>query len=419
MFNRLLNGPGLSLLDQGIVSLGNFLSVIIASKVMTGSEFGIYVISVTTIFIVTGLISALVSVPMRVHGVGLAEEELDVYVTENIIYLFALSIPSALGIVLILPLIIDISYSNSTYTGLAFLCFQFHDMSRVVRSIKFRWLTLILSDITMHSIRIIIFFILWKFDVLDIRNALLIYALSSLVSISLTRYLLNVQIVSLNSLMTTIFNAWRFGRWILGESLVFTLSTQIYVLLIGVFLNTTMAGIYGAIQQLVNVINVVHIGLMNYISLAMKKKLNNVDYKGWVKLGKAVALTLFLVTFVIVTVLGVYAKEIINILYVESMMLYSGVLYIFLIAALTASLNAVLTMAFRTSNQPQMGLKVKIFSAVITTIVSYPLIRYLGIYGAAIGVVITQLSWFVMYLYEIQVNKKLSVNHVALCLRAN
>ena len=65
-----------------------------------------------------------------------------------------------------------------------------------------------------------------------------------------------------------------------------------------------------------------------------------------------------------------------------------------------SSVNAIFSIAFRTANLPQIGLLAKSVSAVVTLFVSIPLIAKLGIYGAATGIVVTQISWFCVYLYE-------------------
>jgi len=413
---KIINGSGLSLIDQGVVSVGNFLSIIICSKIMSANEFGVYVISITIIFMATAMINAFVTHPLRVHGVGIEGDKLIIYVTENLIFLYILAVPMAIVIIILFPLLSEVTMINAVYTAIAFLCFQLQDFSRSVRSIEFNWRGLLNSDLIMHACRLLCLFFLLKLEVLDTKLALLSYSVSTLLAVSATRFLSNIKFVGIKHLNKTIYKAWKFGRWLIGETFVTMLSTHAYVLLVGMYLGTSMAGIFGALQQLMNAINIFHIGLMNYASSLMRKKLNAGDFSGWVRVWKIITFVMFTATILIVLPISIFGEEIVSILYTHEMSAYSNVLYIFSFAVLLAAINVVLISAFRSSNQPQMGLKAKTISAVITLLASYPLVHTWGLYGAAMGIAMTQATWLLMYMYEILVNKRLSYNQVKLCM---
>lgn len=394
------SGPVVPIVDQGIVSIGNFLAIVIPSKILDGREFGVYVVCIISIFMLTGITKGLITNPLRVLGVDIEDSERDAYVSDQIFYMTLFSIPLAVGMYLAIPMMIDASWNEAMVAGVAFFCFQIHDLSRAVRSVEFKWRMLLFSDMIFHVIRLTGLGFLWLYGAMDVIYALLLYAVSAIASVSFTGFLLNIKKFHLDRFKRSVKHTWGYGRWLLGDAIVTVLSTQGYVLFVGIFLSTALAGIYGALQQLVNVINVIHIATVSYVAPNVRRKLNNKDYSGWKNWLCFSALVLFVLTVLIVTTLGIFGAHIIEFLYNAEWSAYTPVLYLLGIAVTFSSINIMLDVAFRTSNLPQVGLLAKAIAAIVTLIVASPLIREWGIYGAATGVIITQLCWFSVYLYE-------------------
>ena len=309
------SGPMLAILDQSVISLGNFLVTVIPSKILDGREFGVYVVSLTAILIFTGVTRSLVTNPFRVLGVDLHNDELDAYVSDQILYSIIISSFLAILISLGIPFVFDATSGEAIAAGLAFFCFQIQDLSRGVRSAEFKWRVLLISDSLLHACRIIGLVALWQSGVMSCQNALLLYAVTPLISISLTRYPMRVRDFDYHRFLKAANRSWSYGRWLLGETLVSSISTQFYVFLVGVFLNTTLAGIYGALQQLVNIINVFNIAIADYITPNLRLKLNNGNYPAWRKLLYTAASVLLGFTVVVLLPLSIFSCDVIGFVY--------------------------------------------------------------------------------------------------------
>jgi O-antigen/teichoic acid export membrane protein len=65
-----------ALTDQGVVSLGNFLTTLLMARYLPASEFGIYSLLFSTILLLNALHSALVTVPVLIRGAAMSSREL-------------------------------------------------------------------------------------------------------------------------------------------------------------------------------------------------------------------------------------------------------------------------------------------------------------------------------------------------------
>jgi O-antigen/teichoic acid export membrane protein len=64
--------------------------------------------------------------------------------------------------------------------------------------------------------------------------------------------------------------------------------------------------------------------------------------------------------------------------------------------------NSMFNVAFRTINMPQMAFRSKVASAVVTAIIAVPLVRSWGAAGAAVGMCVTQVCWFLVYVWGLR-----------------
>ena len=65
-----------ALTDQGVVSLGNFLTTLLMARYLPASEFGVYSLLFSTILFLNALHSALVTVPVLIRGAAMSSTEL-------------------------------------------------------------------------------------------------------------------------------------------------------------------------------------------------------------------------------------------------------------------------------------------------------------------------------------------------------
>jgi Na+-driven multidrug efflux pump len=75
--------------------------------------------------------------------------------------------------------------------------------------------------------------------------------------------------------------------------------------------------------------------------------------------------------------------------------------------------NSLLGIAFRTLELPRTGFEAKLVSAAVTAITAYPAIKYWGVTGAALGLLLTQFSWLTVYIIKLMALRPVLAEHVA------
>ena len=187
------------------------------------------------------------------------------------------------------------------------------------------------------------------------------------------------------------------------ESVAHYLSIPLYLYLTSALLSHEATGGLNAAISLLNLPNVLVLGLMNLAVPMARKKLMNEGSEAWRSqlvstgaVGIAVSVFLYAVisasgSFLLVTV---YSSEFAK--YADIFPIV-GAYYCFL------AVDTVLAATFRLAHAPQIGAMTKLWSSIITVSVAYPLISLWGLTGAAIGLVLTSATWlaiYVLYIYK-------------------
>jgi O-antigen/teichoic acid export membrane protein len=191
---------------------------------------------------------------------------------------------------------------------------------------------------------------------------------------------------------------WRFGRWLLLESLAYTASTQIYLYLTALWVGTAAAGALSAVSILVNAINVLLIGVTAHATPVARQRLVERGYDAWrrwlwqIGLGLTGAAALFAI------VISAIAEPLLSFVYRPEYAAYAPIVPILAGAVTVRAANLTLIAAFRTAELPRIGFAARLISALVTLALAYPLVSRWSIAGAAGGMLFTQLVWLAVYL---------------------
>jgi len=191
---------------------------------------------------------------------------------------------------------------------------------------------------------------------------------------------------------------WNYGKWLLLETVSFSISSQIYLYLVAYWIDRQSAGAFNAVQNMLNTVNVLLIGIMSYTLPLARMRLIEGYYAIWRRLLLKVGTLLSSVTFATVAIISIFSKYLLTLLYKPFYSDYSYLTYILALYYILMAVNTVFSTAFQTTNNPKIGFVAKFCSSIITLVLSYPLIMNLGITGAAIGLVLTQGIWFLVYM---------------------
>jgi len=381
-----------SVADQCLVSLSNFTTSIIAAKILSPDNFGIFAMFYTGLFVLSGFQNALITGPLRIFGVSANKYKKYFCIQNQLQILLGLLISVIMGISL---LVFGIAEKNTVMLFL--LCNFFFQLQELVRSIdltKMQLKILFISDFATHLTRIGMFYLCFKLDILTINMTFLIIAASCCLGYVIR---LDPQIIQIDKIALKEVSAqnMKYGKWVMLETIVYTLSTQAYLYVTAIFIDKPAAGALSAIQNLLNPINVISLGVLSYTIPVARKKLLESGYIEWKKWVVTSGSCLMICVIIILMFISFFSAPLIRLVYSEHYSKYYSLIPVLSVCYLLTILNGVLSAAFRTINMPQVGFYMKAVSAVFTIIASYPLLKYLNVYGAAIGLLMTQLIWAV------------------------
>jgi O-antigen/teichoic acid export membrane protein len=181
------------------------------------------------------------------------------------------------------------------------------------------------------------------------------------------------------------------------ETIAYSASTQVYLYLTALWVDTAAVGILSAVLVLMNAVNVILLGVMNHAVPVARQRLLVGGYDPWrrwlVRIG--VFLTAGVGAFGLLASLA--AEPLLTLVYGPA---YAASAYLVPIVALQlflSALNTVLSAAFRTAEMPHVGFAAKVASTLATLLLAYPLLQHWGAAGAAVGLVVTQLLWTATY----------------------
>ena len=394
----IVKGSFLSIMSQAVVSGSNFVGGIIVAKACGISDFGIYSIIATTVLALQGIQQALIIGPMMfLSEVG--EDNRDRF-SQYFILQVILSAPLAIGAAVAIEVFLH-QWSVDQVLGIVGVVFflQLQEFLRMRFYIDLKAGKVLALDITNHSLRLTLLLLLWWFEFLSVSSAFLVMAFTA--GVTCFRVVRSVTLQPFRTCADIARRSFRYGRWLLLESLAYYLSIPLYLYLSSALLSHEATGGLSAAISLLNMPNVLVQGVMNLAVPMARRKLLDEGYEAWrsqlISTGTMVIVTSICV-YVAISSVG---ASLLGVVYGSEFEKYGNLLPIVGVCFGFLAANTVLAAAFRIAHAPQVGAVTKLWSSVITLSVAYPLITLWGIEGAAAGLVVTSATWVAIYIFYI------------------
>lgn len=393
-------GSAFSILDQAVISMTNFLTGVLVARAVAPDEFGVYVLLFTGIMILSGFQNALITRPLRVLGVR-AEADAAGYfraqIKLQIIFGSMLIIGS--GFFMVLFLSADMWLIVSVMLCIFFL--QLQELVRIINITRLHVFNFLANDVITCGLRLLALWFLAQMGFLTSAAAIAVMALSSGIGASLLLFDRKLRGGQQPPLWQVARENWNYGRWILIETLASMASMQLYLYLTALWVGATALAGLGAVQNILNFANVLVIGISSYVIPVARKKFLCEGYIAWRDWILTATFVLIAATVVMMVTATWFAEPLLAAIYTPFFVPYSGLFSLLAIAYCLMAVNTMLAIAFHTAERPQVGFIAKAFSAVITLTAAYPLLHHWGVSGAAVGMILTQVIWLVVYFYYI------------------
>lgn len=268
---------GWSLLDQGLVSGVNFLTVLLFARSMSPQNFGLLMLAQTGLLAVTALQNALVTQPHNLlaadlHGASYAR-------LTNV--LGAVQLLAGLVMTLILLLgawwLHSVDQLATAYTVLALALiivpWTAQEFVRRVLYTRSDARRATINDVVAYGLQLI--GVIWLVyaapsNLLQPHWALAIFGVSSLLAVPIGLLQLRTQLQVPMEIDRTTFiaswrQAWQLSRWLCAQQIVIWLGANAQGWLLAALLGVERFGLYRAAYQIVNVLNPLRQAVMNYL----------------------------------------------------------------------------------------------------------------------------------------------------------
>ena len=409
--SSLPNGVILSVFDQGIVSLSNFLTTVIAARTLAPDQFGIFSLFYATLLILSGVQNALITGPLRVLGVQKTGRETTNYFQDQIYLQLILGI--VISLISVSVLIVSASAKSSMGISFSLCVFfvQLQEMARAILATKLSLVSLLLLDVLTHSSRIVLVMMLAMNDELTTSSLFLAMGIPCAITASIFLRLDRMGGMQLKALLMRALENWKFGRWSLVETFAYMISSQFYFYLTALMVSIESVGALNAVLSVLNLVNVLLSGVMGFAIPIARQRLLNIGFNAWKSWLKHVGIALTTCVLVLWIAITVLARPLISFTFSDFYAEYAYLIQIIGFSYVFRSVNTVLIAAYRTAGLPQVGSSAQLASATLSLLIAYPLITTFGVGGAAIGFVVTQIAWTLVYMYYLRIGS-LSENSV-------
>lgn len=385
----------LAVVDQGLVSASNFITGILVAKAVVPAEFGQYTLLFAVIMALAGVHNALIYAPMRVNKPA---RDVTDYFRVQVSLQWLLS-----GILVLVSapvmLMANVPATSVAIFALCLILIQTQETGRVIYQVRYDAARLLLLDGVVHGVRLTLLILLSQIGSLNAAGALAVIALASTIAVLVVWRDRLVTKPRLTAIRRVVADNWQYGRWILLEGVVSTFSVQIYLFLVALVLGSAAAGTYGALVNLANVVNVVTVGVMGMAIPRARAILKNSGAKAWRGWLLRLGMLLLAASTLALSIMTWFSDEILATLYTPYYAQYSYLMPILAVSYALMAVNTVMSAACYTSGRQQLGFYAKLVSLLVVVVGGYPLLRYSGLQGAMIGMLLTQMIWMVVYWY--------------------
>ncbi len=266
----LQQGAGV-IFDQGLYSLTNFMTGVLLARSLAKEDYGIYVLALSLIVSVMGIQRAVITVPYTVYSQKHKNDVFNIYTGSVFVHQVALLI-IAIAFSLLFSQYFFLrkgSAYNSVFVlitfSLAAIGVLLRDFVRSYLLAKLAVRQSVIMGVSVNIIQLVILAVLYIKDYLTIHLAFLIIGGCSVLP-SLYFFFRNSQI---KLKATNIFNDFntnlKLGKWILGSTIISTLSSQSYPWLLAFFADKGSVAVLGVTLSLANIFSPLLQGINSYV----------------------------------------------------------------------------------------------------------------------------------------------------------
>jgi len=249
--------------DQGVVSLGNFLTTIIVARALSPQAFGIWTVIFGLILFLNGLHGSLITYPLSVRVASLDDGDVGQLVVASLALTSILALPQALILFGAGFLIGGPALGLWAIVGL--LCWQLQETTRRALMARLAFRTALFTDAISYLGQAGVLWLLARSGQLTPEIGFAVIALTCGVAAVVQLSLIRVRLTVPSGLRDWARSFWMTGYWVLGSSLVTNFSIQAVPWALFLFRGPAEAAGFQAISNLLGVAHPIMLSLGNIV----------------------------------------------------------------------------------------------------------------------------------------------------------
>ncbi|MDW3094192.1 MAG: hypothetical protein R8G33_00815 [Gammaproteobacteria bacterium] len=348
-----------------------------------------------------GIHNALIAEPIRVKGVAYKKQRCKSYISCQLAMHLILTV-----FLSFVTLLLTYFYNFDSTLILSYLFFVVfvlaNQFTRSVYIALFDIKRLFYIDLTTNIIRVFIVVVVMHYSNASLNLAFVVSTISWILAVAylfidLNKFYFSLEYKVKESCLSITIKSWDMGKWLLLEALAYSFSIQIYVIALGYFRAAEEVAVFGVVQNLLNVTNVFIAGVGFYAMSAVRQTLNDSGVSKWFSQLKLYSLSTLIIISGLLVFVSIFGKEILLLLYGDAYSNHAYLIPLFSIAYLLACTNNFYRIFYISSDNPRIPFYARFLSLVVSLCAIYFLINNLGVIGACIGLIVTQVSWLLVY----------------------
>jgi O-antigen/teichoic acid export membrane protein len=212
--------------DQGVVSLGNFLTTIILARTVSPHEYGVWTVTFGLILFLNVLPASLITYPLVVRLASQNEDRAGELIVAALVLTTVLALPQMLVLFCVSSLIGGAALALWACFGL--LLWQVQETTRRVLMARMAFRAALFTDAISYLGQAGLFSLMARSGTLSTHNGFAVIGLTcglaALAQLLLIRTQLRVRITGAIKIRDWMSTFWNTGRWVLGSNLLTNLS---------------------------------------------------------------------------------------------------------------------------------------------------------------------------------------------------
>jgi O-antigen/teichoic acid export membrane protein len=382
----------LGVFDQGLTSASNFVTGLLLARALGPAAFGTFALLYTILVYANNVQNALICQPHNVLGVGRSSRPYARYTLSTGVSQLALAGVGAAAVLIAWSITVAIGQGDRGHAlvplAAAIAAWQAQEFVRRVLYTENRLFGVLATDLVSYGGQALVVFLLWQWDHLTVGTALFAIAATSaaglLVTVPWLRHSFS-RPVDAGALREN----WHFGKWILGATTAAWLSIQLYIYLLALLTDSAAVGTLQALMLILGPLN----PLFAFVDTNLPIRFAQAKVSGGIeRLVADARLHLYgigAITVAYCAAIPFFSEQLLRAVVGPKYTGHRILLVLLLAYALTSLVVKLVTAAVKALRRTSVVFAGYAASAAITAAAGVPLILWLGVNGAAIGMILS------------------------------